>query len=477
MLGSASRRKPALYVSAEGSEQMMLATMRDVATWASRAVGGGAGARLACAAVVGGAAAAGVVGQSTEPALFVSNNGNLEGSVTSFTVNSNGTPTFADIERTSDTDDDPGTNANAIALSPNGRFLAIGHAAGGTSPVRQLTILEVASDASLAIVGEFDTPATPLDLVWVNDELLAVTQTDLSITNRVLTYLFVPGESAMLVPVGDINTGPFTTDLAKHPTAPVLYAGDTSGGQSIFVIDVAPNGQLTLLGETPTPVLPIDPAVSNGAEFVYAFSGITGGGETVLGYRVQPDFTLEVLPTSPYVSPGASPKSGVFSDDDSLLFVSHGTDATVRSFRVDSDTGELTSTGSSFDVGLQGSVGEMTVLNDVLYVMDDSNAIDGVSGVVTLKYDGQGVLTQIGSRAPTQGVTPTGIVSWPGVSEAFCPGDATGDGVIDGADLVELLGAFGSKTNAGEDGGDFDGSRTVDGTDLIILLGVFGESC
>ncbi|MDG2030112.1 MAG: right-handed parallel beta-helix repeat-containing protein, partial [Phycisphaerales bacterium] len=51
-----------------------------------------------------------------------------------------------------------------------------------------------------------------------------------------------------------------------------------------------------------------------------------------------------------------------------------------------------------------------------------------------------------------------------------CPGDINGDGVVDGADLSTLLGAW------GDSGGpaDIDGSGLVDGADLAALLGYWG---
>ncbi len=50
------------------------------------------------------------------------------------------------------------------------------------------------------------------------------------------------------------------------------------------------------------------------------------------------------------------------------------------------------------------------------------------------------------------------------------PGDLNGDGVVDGADLGLLLGAWGSTTNAAADLSD-DG--VVDGADLGLLLGAW----
>ena len=49
---------------------------------------------------------------------------------------------------------------------------------------------------------------------------------------------------------------------------------------------------------------------------------------------------------------------------------------------------------------------------------------------------------------------------------AFCPGDLDGDGDVDGADLNQLLGAWGVSGTKG----DLDDDGTVDGEDLLILL-------
>ncbi|MBX3354456.1 MAG: hypothetical protein KF724_02015 [Phycisphaeraceae bacterium] len=53
-----------------------------------------------------------------------------------------------------------------------------------------------------------------------------------------------------------------------------------------------------------------------------------------------------------------------------------------------------------------------------------------------------------------------------------CPPDLDGSGVIDGADLALLLGAWGGSGPA-----DLDGNGTVDGADLAILLGEWGTEC
>jgi hypothetical protein len=53
---------------------------------------------------------------------------------------------------------------------------------------------------------------------------------------------------------------------------------------------------------------------------------------------------------------------------------------------------------------------------------------------------------------------------------AQCPGDVNGDGIVDGADLGLLLGAWGT----GDQCADLDDSGDVDGADLGLLLGAWG---
>ncbi len=57
-----------------------------------------------------------------------------------------------------------------------------------------------------------------------------------------------------------------------------------------------------------------------------------------------------------------------------------------------------------------------------------------------------------------------------------CPGDANGDGEINGADLSVLLAQFGALVDAGT-GADFNGDGVVNGADLSVLLSGFGEMC
>jgi len=61
------------------------------------------------------------------------------------------------------------------------------------------------------------------------------------------------------------------------------------------------------------------------------------------------------------------------------------------------------------------------------------------------------------------------------IAERFIPGDVNGDGVVDTADLLELLAAWGPCPDPPADcPADFDGDGVVGTTDLLILLGNWG---
>jgi len=57
-----------------------------------------------------------------------------------------------------------------------------------------------------------------------------------------------------------------------------------------------------------------------------------------------------------------------------------------------------------------------------------------------------------------------------------CPGDLTGDGVVNTVDLTLFLGVFGQSVTPGTSG-DLDGNGVVNVVDLTIFLGAFGQPC
>lgn len=380
-------------------------------------------------------------GQAHLPMVFVANEGNLEGSVTSMHILPSGALQFADRvvtgSRGSLSDPCPGCNTYAIDITPSGQFLATTHAAGDGG--ENVTVYEVAPDGSLTVVEEVELAQGGLDIAWLSNDLLAVPLTDLSVTNTV--RLFRLDEDNQLTQIGAEPAGGFLTSMALHPTRRWLYTND-SFANTVRVFERVGDA-LSLVQTLGIPVFGTALEVTPDGRFLYAAGGISAGGHAFAGYAVDPDDgTLSALPGSPFTSPGSSPKGFAVNDAGSILYVSHGSDATIRTFFLDGN-GIPTDTGQMFDIGLQGTLREMDTLGDFLFTLDDSTAIDGIAGAYSFHTAADGSLTPLpGSPVDTQGISPNGVVAWDAVFGCNAADIASTFGVLDLADVQAFVQSF-----------------------------------
>jgi 6-phosphogluconolactonase (cycloisomerase 2 family) len=410
--------------------------------------------------------------QSATPAIFVANEGNLEGSVSSFIVEPNGELTFVDRvitgSRTSISDPCAGCNTFAIDITPNGRFLATSHASGDAA--ENFTVYEIASDATLSVVEIITVPQGGLDLAWVRDDLLAVCITDLSGTNELRLYNWDASAQSLTLADSDVS-GTFLTSIDVHPSGRWIICND-SFANTARVYEVS--GDQAALNQTiGFDVFGVDLAFSPNGNFAYAAGGISAGGNAFAGFSFdESSGMLSELPGSPFTSPGASPKGFAFSPDNTLLFVSHGTDATIRSFALDAN-GIPTSLGTSFDVGLQGTLQGMDTLDGLLFAMDDSTAIDGVSGAYSFAVNPiTGDLSpQPGSPVPTQGISPNDVVAWSATTD--CVADFTGDGELNFFDVSAFINAY----NASDPIADLNGDGMWSFFDISAFINAYNMGC
>lgn len=417
--------------------------------------------------------------QSSQRSVFVVNDGNLEGSVSSFTLDDAGVPTLVDFivtgERDSLSDFHPGTNAHAVAISPNGEFLAVTHATGdppfGFPPGRQLTMLKINEDATMSIHGTFQVEATPLDLTWLDDEFIAVTETSSSGLNRVWVFRFDWETNELIMRDAQV-TGIFSSSLAKSPDGAHLYVGDSFGSNVIVVLEVNEDFTLTEIQSQSTgSTYPLGLGISPNGRWLYAGGGISSGGDAVIGFDIdEKDATLSLIPNAPFDSPGSSPKQVVVSDDNQWAVAGHGTDATVRTFAIHQSTGELVATGFSADAGGQGSLGNIAMLDDLLLLADRSTFTDGVQGLHCYALGSDGSLTATSPPVETQGIAANDLAVWPGAS---CAADLTGDSTVNVSDLLMLLAAWGACDGACD--ADLNGDSIVNVSDMLLLLGDWGE--
>lgn len=411
--------------------------------------------------------------QATDAHVFVANNGNLEGSVSSMRLNADGTLSFVDRvvtgTRPNTSTPCPGCNTYAISLSPNGRFLATNHASGNFD--ENIHVYEVAPDGTLSLARSITLPEGGLDIEWVRDDLLAVCITSLSGTNELRLYSW-NAQTKTLSLASSAPGGSFLTNIAVHPNGEWIFGNDSF---SFIVRRYRVNGNtITLQASTPIPVYGVALGISPDGRFLYAAGGISAGGRAFSGHAIDPvTGALSDLPGSPFTSPGASPKGFTFTPDGDFMYVSHGTDATIRTFRIDPESGVPSVQPSMFDVGLQGTLQGMDTLEGRLFALDNSSAIDGLVGAYSFAVDpGSGAIT-LSPNAPfaTQGISPNDIAAWPGAS---CPADLTGDGTLNFFDLATYLDRYNSQDPTADLAAPFG---VLNFFDLAAYLDLYNTGC
>ena len=447
---------------------------------------------LAIGVVMGIGAAGGqqAAAQSSGPAVFVANNGNCEGSVTSFALNPDGTCTFVQKVVTGAVpcgsgQTNPGLNAQAVAISPSGNYLITGHGTiSGT--IEQLTFYQVNSDATFSILFTTTTPDSPVDVGWIDNEYVAVTATpsgnDFVIIYKV-NFETLSISQHYYQPVASIFD--FVIDHDHH----LMHVRDGTSGVTVFRIN--PDRTMTEMNANPIPtgVFFLGPGISPDGTKLYYGGGISSfnglSSRWIGGFNVDTvNGALTPMPNSPYLSPpadgtsGPSPKQVVVSSDNQYAFASHGGTAHIKGFRITPQTGELAALKNSyFDVGGQGDSGNMIVMGDKLFVTRRYAGSGGnpPAGLISLTINADGSLTQNGATFPTQGSLPWDIAVWPGVAP-LCAADMTGDGEVNVTDLLAMLNVWGACNVPCPPGcvGDLNNDCAVDSGDLLILLGAWG---
>ncbi|MBX3359349.1 MAG: beta-propeller fold lactonase family protein [Phycisphaeraceae bacterium] len=386
------------------------------------------------------------------------------GTVASLRVNPDGTLTLLGNA-------DSGPWTQSLALSPSGRWLA---AAAGTSATQfeEVRLFRVNADASLTLHHQALVPDSPLAMVWITDDLIAITATQLG-GSSVGIYRWNP-DAPSLLQRDRKSTGSFNSALAYHPSRPYLYTQNSQTSlevrQWLISFDDATYGMLTDAGATPLAHYPLNIITTGTGEFMYAGGGISGDRHAILGFGLDTDGQPPVaIPGSPFTSPGNSPAYLASNGDDRFVLVGHGTDATLRSFEA-SSTGVLTSTGNSFLVqNLQGAIGEVASLRDLVFVTDDTSALDGVQGIYSLRLGPTGTLSPIGGLVYTGTPRPEGgIAVWNPTT--VCPGDYNGNGEIDPVDLADFINAWTTGLTDGSLYADADGDRTHGPTDIAVFV-------
>ncbi|CAG0997188.1 hypothetical protein PHYC_02639 [Phycisphaerales bacterium] len=430
------------------------------------------------AAVLGLSAAAHA--QSVAPAAFVANNGNLRGSVTSFIIQPDASLTRVQelVLASIPSGSDPGTNAYAISITPSGDYLAISHATSA-GVTERISLVRVNADATLTLANNLTTPDSPLDLQWVSDTLLAVTRTRTSGTNDIILYRF-NRETLTITEVDRDPSGTFTSKLALSPNGQFLICNNSplAGGASLrsFRVDAALESLTETGQQFPGTGYALGQCFSPDGQFIYSGSGSSSTQGYIGALSIDTTGVMYPLPGSPFLDAGSSPKQCVASPGGSYLYVGHGTDSTIRLHSIDNESGALTDLAMVYDVGIQGSLGDMATMNLVygdtiqeLLLFTDKETYDSTPrGLFSALINPDGSITLVSIRIDTLGVAPNDIATWRGSMGGFpCNPDVNCDGSVNGFDIEATEQAVnGDFSNFCESDADLNGDGAVNGFDI-----------
>ena len=129
---------------------------------------------------------------------------------------------------------------------------------------------------------------------------------------------------------------------------------------------------------------------------------------------------------------------------------------------------EISTCGAEFDTRLTvyDAAAGCPSSGDASYACNDDSCDTG-SFVTFPALEGQSFLIRVGSSDGSTGAADLVIACTPFGDP--CPEDLNGDGIVNGADLGLLLGAWGTN------GGDINGDGLTNGADLGLMLGAWGD--
>lgn len=347
---------------------------------------------LAAAALLPALAAAPAIAQSVAPAAFVVNNAG--DSITSYTLNPDGTLNRIGIFATGDL-------PQALSLSPDGKILAVGHGTSASTP-EELRFYGVNADATLTPLLTTTTPDSPLDMLWLNNDVLAVTRTVIG-PSEVYAYAF--DRSSNLMTTRDIiSTGTFTSGIAVAGNTLYADAGFLSGGSlSAWSFDASGDLEFVETEAIGGGGVSVDYAATPDGRFLYAAGGIGGNEDELHAFGIAPSGALTPLSGTPFLLDGRAPAEVIVDENGERLYVSFnwrnaGT-GIIRAYEIDPATGAITDTGDVFvlggGVGDRGDTGPLAILGDVLFNLDMSTFRDGVLGLQTIRINPDGSMSHI----------------------------------------------------------------------------------
>jgi len=281
------------------------------------------------------------------------------------------------------------------------------------------------------------------------------------------TAVAILGDTAIIGSIGDDDHGDcagaafvYERDGLIWNEKQKLLADDGSASDN-FGTSIAIDGAMMVIG-TPGDD---DMGPTSGSAYVFIFDGANWSQRdklVALDGSNNAQFGESVALDGDYIVVGAvnETNQGGGAAGSAYVFHCEGGDWTQQAKLLAADAAEMDNAGSA--VALSGDTAVVGAMND-----DDAGNNSGSAyvfrGIADCNLNGSIDICDIADGA-SDDANGNGIPD-----ECECPADFDGDGDVDTADLLHLLGAWGTAD------GDVDGDSDTDTADLLALLAAWGE--
>lgn len=253
------------------------------------------------------------------------------------------------------------TNGIAVAATPDGRFLMA--ASNGSA---NIAVFSIGSNGALSpIAGSpFPTVGNPNAIkISPDGKFLAVSKSNSFVFTPTRLEMFSIASDGSLASVGQFSASSVPAGLDIDCSSSFLYVGEGNGSRTIVdAYSIASDGTLTAL-----PGSPFSPASGINSNVVLLSPGdktmfvSNQSSNTITALSVASDGSLSLLPASPFLMNGAVafPAGMATSQDGSLLYVADANPA-ISVFQVGSNGVLTEAPGSPFPTGRAGGLRSLT---------------------------------------------------------------------------------------------------------------------
>ena len=366
-------------------------------------------AALAAAAVLSAATLA--AGQALDPAVFTVSTGG--DALYSQVLGDDGTLTNVDRVPT-------GNAPQSIALSPDGAILAVGHGTQN-NVVEELRLYRVNADATFTALTQTLIGDSPLDLAWLNNDVLAATATDFG-SSPITTYRYDRAADSIAA-VDSFSPGSFAASLAVGGDFLFTETSFQSPNNSVVSRRFDADGNLSgggsaLVGTGSS--FATDLAATDDGRFLYGAGGISGpNDDEIYAFEIDPsDGSITAVQT--LFTGRRAPAELALSPDGGTLYasfngLSNGTGVVVG-YAIDPSTGTLSDTGNVAVLGDRGDANAIDALPGFVFNLDGTGA-DSTRGVEVIEVATDGRLRPLATFGLSDGSTPDALAVWRGIPE------------------------------------------------------------